>query len=374
VRLGVNAVFLEPQMGGLETYVRRLVPALIGVRPELRISLFVNADGREALAGEPWADGVDLVTHPLLGVRGLRALSEGLLVDTLARRRGCELLHSVAMTGPLRPRIPSVVTVPDVTWLRVPGAVPRSTLRLWRTTVIPAARRARRVIALSEEGRREIAEDFGISPDRIDVVPLGPGRDPVADPTPETELRRRLGLGEGPVVLAVSALLVHKNLPPLVRALRRVREDVPDAVLVVPANPTPLREELTALARELGIEDAVVLPGWLQAEDVDGLYRSASCFAFPSFREGFGLPVLEAMRRGVPVACSGTSAVGEVAGDAALLFDPRDEEAIADSILRLLKDPALAEELTRKGLERAAGFSWHRTAEETLASYDRALT
>ena len=373
MHLGVNAVFLEPQMGGIETYVRRLVPALLDVAPDLRVSVFVNDLGRAALAGEVWATDVELVTHPLLGVRGTRALSEALLLDALARRRGCELLHSVAMTGPLRPTVPSVVTVGDVTWLRVPGAVPRSTARLWKALAIPAARRARRVIAYSEVARKEVAEDFRIATDRIDVVPLGPGRDPVADPTPEAELRRRLGLGEGPIVLAVSALLAHKNLPPLVRALARVRESVPDAVLVVPANPTPLREELTALAHSLGIGPAVVFPGWLSAQDVDGLYRSATCFAFPSFREGFGLPVLEAMRRGVPVTCSKTSAVGEVAGRAALLFDPHDAEEIAAAVGRLLTDRALAEELAAKGRRRAARFSWRRAAEETLASYERAL-
>jgi glycosyltransferase involved in cell wall biosynthesis len=229
------------------------------------------------------------------------------------------------------------------------------------------------VIAYSEVARREVAEDFRIEPDRIDVVPLGPGRDPVADPTPEADLRLRLRLGEGPIVLAVSALLAHKNLPPLVRALRRVREDVPDTVLVVPANPTPLREELSALAQGLGVGSAVVFPGWLSAPDVDGLYRSASCFAFPSFREGFGLPVLEAMRRGVPVACSKTSAVGEVAGRAALLFDPHDSDEIAAAIGRLLTDRPLAEELAAKGRRRAARFSWRRAAAGTLASYERAL-
>jgi glycosyltransferase involved in cell wall biosynthesis len=369
----VNAVFLEPQMGGVETYVRRLLPALLEVRPDLRMAIFLNDAGREALAGEQWASEVELVTHPLLGRRGGRALSEAFLVGTLARRRACDLLHSVAMTAPLRPSVPSVVTVPDVTWLRVPGSVPRATARLWKMLAIPAARRARRVIAHSQAARREVAEDFRIDPDRIDVVPHGPGRDPIANPTPGDEVRRRLGLGDGPIVLAVSALLAHKNLPPLVRAMATVRRAVPGAVLVAPANPTGLEDDLTALARGLGIDDAVVFPGWLSAEDLEGLYRTASCFAFPSFREGFGLPVLEAMRRGLPVACSNASAVGEIARGAALLFDPHDEGAIAEAVSRLLQDQALAGELADKGRARAARFSWRRAAEETLASYDRAL-
>ena len=373
MRLGVNAVFLEPQMGGVETYVRRLLPALLEVRPELRVLVFVNAAGRDALAAEPWAPEVELVTHPLLGARGTRALGEALVLDTIARRRGCTLLHSVAMTAPLRPRVPSVVTVPDVTWLHEPSAVPRTTRLLWRTLVFPAARRARRVIVHSAAARREVAVDFGLPLDKIDVIPHGPGRDTPAAPTRAADLRRRLELGDGPVVLAVSALLAHKNLPRLVRAMAAVREAVDDAVLVVPANPTPLRGELEALAESLGMSSAVVFPGWVSAEDLEGLYRAATCFAFPSLREGFGLPVLEAMRRGVPVACSNTPAVAEVAGEAALLFDPYDPAAIADAVLRLLENASLREELAARGRERAALFSWRRAAEQTLACYGRAL-
>jgi glycosyltransferase involved in cell wall biosynthesis len=229
------------------------------------------------------------------------------------------------------------------------------------------------VITNSRSAKAEIAEDFGIPGDRIDVIPYGPGADPVAEPMPAVELRRRLGLGQGPIVLAVSALLAHKNLRPLIEAMAVVRREVPDAVLIVPANPTPLQAELEALASSLGIANAVVFPGWVSAAELEGLYAAAACFAFPSVREGFGLPVLEAMRRGVPVACSNTSAIPEVAGDAALLFDPGSREEIADAILRLLTDPGLADQFAAKGRERAATFSWGRTAEETLAVYERAL-
>ncbi|HET8653192.1 MAG TPA: glycosyltransferase family 1 protein [Gaiellaceae bacterium] len=373
-RLGVNAVFLEPRMGGVETYARRLIPALLEERPGLELTLFVNEAGRRTLGEETWAGSVAFVTHPLLGRRGVRALGEALLVGSLARRRRCELLHSLAMTAPLRPGIPSVVTVPDVTWLRVPGSVPKATRVLWRTLVIPAARRAQRVIAHSHAARREIAEDFGIPPERIDVVAHGPGADPVADPTPEQQLRDRLALGGGPIVLAVSALLAHKNLPPLVEAMANVRRDVPGAVLVIPANRTPLAAELRELAERLGLRDAMVLPGWVSAADLEGLYRAAACFAFPSLREGFGLPVLEAMRRGVPVACSNASAVPEVAGEAAVLFDPRRPDEIAAALLRLLSDRDLAEDLGARGQARARLFSWRRAADETLAAYERALT
>jgi glycosyltransferase involved in cell wall biosynthesis len=370
-RLGINAVFLEPQMGGLETYVRQLLPALLEARPSLEITLFVNEAGRATLAEEMWAASVSFRMHPLLGRRGVRAAGEALLLGAMAKRARCELLHSVAMTAPLRPGLPSVVNIPDVTWLRVPDAVPRTTRLLWRALVVPAARAAERVITLSNSAKQEISEDFGIPSDRIDVVALGPGGRTAVDPTSEAELRERLGLGDGPIVLAVSALLAHKNLPPLVEAMAEVERRIPGAVLVVPANPTPLQGELEALAARVG--STVVIPGWVSAADLEGLYSAADCFAFPSIREGFGLPVLEAMRRGVPVVCSNTSAVPEVAGDAALLFDPTRPEEIADAISRVLRDAELAARLRRRGEDRAAQFSWRRTAEETLASYERAL-
>ena len=371
-RLGVNALFLEPRMGGVETYARRLLGALLEARPGLELVIFVNEAGRRELAAEPWAASATFVTHRLIGRRGVRALGETFLLGPLAYRRRVDVLHSLAMTSPLLPASPSVVTVPDVTWLRVPGAVPPTTKRLWQTLVIPAARRAQRLIAHSRSARAEIAEDFGIEPSRIDVVPHGPGRTTAA-PTAEPELRARLSLGDGPVVLSVSALLAHKNLPPLLDAMAIVRRGVPGASLVVPANRTPLQAQLEAQAHRLQISEAVVFPGWLPSEDLEGLYRLAACFVFPSLREGFGLPVLEAMRRGVPVACSNASAVPEVAGDAALLFDPDRPDEIAAAILAVFLDRALAERLAARGRARAELFSWDRAAEETLAVYERAL-
>jgi glycosyltransferase involved in cell wall biosynthesis len=371
-QLGVNAVFLEPRMGGMETYVRRLYPAILDVRPDLRISIFVNALGRELLGAEPWAEQVELVGHPLLGRRGTRALGEALLLGSLADRRGCEVLHSVALTAPLRLRAASVLTIADMTWLRQAGSVPVTTRLLWRTLVFPAARRADRLIAHSRAARAEIAEDLGLPEERIDVVPHGPGAETGLEPTPEPELRARLGLGSGPIVLAVSALLAHKNVRALVEALPEIRRTVPEATVVVPANPTPLGDELAGRARALGVGEAFVLPGWVGAADLEGLYAAAACFAFPSLREGFGLPVLEAMRRGVPVACSNASAVPEVAGMAALLFDPRRPHELAAAVTRLLSDRGLADELAARGRERASEFTWRRAAEQTLASFERA--
>jgi len=368
--LGFNAVFLQTRMGGIETYVRRLIPALLEVRPSLRISVFVNEAGRELLAAEPWASSVELVSHPLLGRRYTRAVTETTLLGRLASRRHLDVLHSAALTAPLRTRALNVLTIADVTWLRQPDPAEKLTTLLWRTVVPPVARRVDRIIVHSEATRREVVEDLRIPEDRIDVVAHGPGINPSAQPTAERDLRERLQLGGGPVVLAVSALKVHKNVSALVQAMGLVRQSVPDAVVVVPANPTPLQAELERQAVRIGAR--VVFPGWVNGADLEGLYRMASCLAFPSLREGFGLPVLEAMRRGLPVACGRLSALPEVAGDAALYFDPHRPEEIADAVRRLLEDEQLARDLAERGRARARLFTWHRAAGDTLASYDRA--
>jgi glycosyltransferase involved in cell wall biosynthesis len=372
--LGVNALFLEPRMGGIETYVRRLYPAIAEARPDLRISMFVNDSGRELISAEPWASAVELVSHPMLGRRGTRALTESALLGAIADHRGCDVLHSVALTAPWRSRAASVVGIADVTWLKHAGSVPRLTRLLWRTLVVPAARRADRVIAHSESARGEIAETLGISASRIDVVPHGPGGEICADPTPPDELRARLGLEEGPVILAVSAFLAHKNVERLVEAMPIIRTAIPNAVLVLPGSWTPLRDSVATRAQARGIGDAVVFPGWLEAADLEGLYAMATCFVLPSLREGFGLPVLEAMRRGVPVACSSASAVPEVAGDAALLFDPESPAAIAEAVAAICSDSTLAVDLARRGRRRAEAFTWSRAARETLDSFERALS
>ena len=371
--VGVNALFLRPQMGGIETYVRELVPALLETRPDLRLVVFAAGSGRELLATEPWADAVELVDHPFANRRYTRALSEVALVGRLASQRRLDVLHSVALLGPLWTRARSVVTVGDVTWLREPESVEPTTRLLWRTLVPLAVRRAARVITYSEASRREIVEDLPVDADRVDVIPLGPGSFANGASTPAAQLREQFRLGNGPIVLAVSALSTHKNVDTLVEALPSVVEAHPDVVLVVPGNPTRYGARLQALANTLGVGGSLVLPGWVSGAQLEGLFHAAACFAFPSIREGFGLPVLEAMRRGVPVACSNASSIPEVAGEAAIYFDPHRPSDIAQALNRLLADRTFAERLGADGRRRAAMFSWQRAAVETIASYEKAM-
>jgi glycosyltransferase involved in cell wall biosynthesis len=171
------------------------------------------------------------------------------------------------------------------------------------------------------------------------------------------------------VILCVAQKRPYKNLAALIRAL----PSLPGAVLVAPGAPTDHEEQLRALARQLDVAQRVRFLGWVGDSELEGLYELASCFALPSRIEGFGLPLLEAMRRGVPVACADRGALPEVAGDAALLFDPDDQEAVTAALRTLLSDRARAAELVRRGHERVRAFTWERTAQLTLASYERAL-
>jgi glycosyltransferase involved in cell wall biosynthesis len=169
----------------------------------------------------------------------------------------------------------------------------------------------------------------------------------------------------------VSAGRVHKNLPALVEALAQMRDR--DCLLVISGDLGALQPELAELARARGVAHRLRMPGWLQASDHEGLFAAATCFVMPSLMEGFGLPVIEAMQRRVAVACSQTSSVGEIAGDAAELFDPRSPDDIARALDRLIEDPTRREQLIALGTRRAAGFTWEQTARATLGSYRRAI-
>lgn len=374
MRLGVNALFLEPGMGGLETYVREVVPRLAGMEAVSSVDVVCNPRGAQLLRGEPWAGEVQLVEAPVMGRRGLRAVSELTLVGALASRR-FDVLLSPAMTAPLATRAANVVLLADVIWLLFPdlGDGNPVTARLWRALVPAVARRCDRVIALTESAAGELSRFLGVERSRIDVVGLGFDARPAGAVTPENELRGRMAIGDAPVVLNVGAKKVHKNQMRLVEAVATLQSSYPGLQLVLPGAPTAYDEALRRRARELAIPYEVKFPGYVDAADLEGLYRLASCLAFPSLSEGFGLPVLEAMARELPVVCSDASALPEVAGEAAVLVDPNSSSDIARGISAVLADPGLRERLVAAGRERLSRFTWDRCAELTLESLERAI-
>jgi glycosyltransferase involved in cell wall biosynthesis len=378
LRVGLNLVFLVEDSGGAGRYARELIRSLRVVEPDIQLTAFISselpADVREA----DWADGIEFVRFPITvthGPPGNIALTMGAqwgAIPLLARRRRLHVVHGLANIAPLlAPGVATVVTVLDLIWMRFPHTLGRRATIGMKTTTPPSARRATRVIAISEAARADIVNTLSIAPGRVDVTPLGIRIDGAAPATPEAELRRSFELGDAPVLLCVAQKRQHKNIAGLIRALALLEDR--RVALIVPGSPTPHEAELRALAGELGVADRVRFPSWMQNADLEGLYRAARAFVLPSFEEGFGLPILEAMGRGVPVACSNVSSLPEVAGNAAEMFDPRSPDEMARAIARLLADPARREELIARGYERCRTFTWERTARATLETYRRAI-
>jgi glycosyltransferase involved in cell wall biosynthesis len=369
--VGLNLVYLVPgETGGMEVYARELIRAMREFPGAPRLTAFVSREGAEAKLD--WLDGLPVVN---VGVQARRRTEwvrgEQQLLPRLARKAGVDVLHSLASTAPLYGRFRRVTTVHDLIYLVHPEAHFGVLALGMRVVVGQAARRSHRLIAVSKSTATDIEERLRINRERIDVVPNGVLPPPPApDAQAIEEVRRRHGLDGRQVVLAASAKRPHKNLLRLLEAVALL-DDRP--VLVLPGYPTEHEQELRERATALGLDADTRFLGWLGDEGMEALYAVADAFVMPSLYEGFGLPVLEAMIRGVPVACSDRSSLPEVAGDAALLFDPEHVGQIADALRTLLQDGPVAGRLREAGKRRASEFSWQRTARQTVESYQRAV-
>jgi glycosyltransferase involved in cell wall biosynthesis len=374
MHVGLNLIFLVPgETGGMEVAARELIPALVAAAPEgVRFTAFVNREAAGAKDG-PWGELLPAVTVPVNARNRLQWVrGEQLLLPRLAARQGVDLVHSLASTAPACGRFCRVVTVHDLIYARFPEAHAGIRDLGMRLLVPLATRRSDRVIVDSQSTGDDLVELLGTPRERIDVVPLGLGSVRRGEPAGEQVVRERFSLGERRIALSLSAKRPHKNLAALIDALAVIPAER-RPLLVLPGYPTAHEAELRERAAAASLSDDVRFLGWVENELIEGLWSIADVFVYPSLYEGFGLPVLEAMARGVPVACSNASSLPEVAGDAALLFEPRDVSTIAQAIERVLSDPAQAQRLRADGLARARLFSWEGTAQATLEVYRRAL-
>jgi glycosyltransferase involved in cell wall biosynthesis len=371
--IGLNLIFLVPgETGGMETYARELTLALLACAPAgTSFTAFLNREAAADAVG-PWGE-MSTVSVPVNARNRVQwVLGEQALLPGMAARAGVDLVHSLASTAPLRGRFRRVVTVHDLIYAHFPEAHAGIREKGMKLLVPAAARRSDRVIADSQSTRGDLVGLLDIPPERIDVVPLGLGKVQREAPLSEAEVRARFDLGQRRVVLTLSAKRPHKNLAALIGALAGIpAEQRP--LIVIPGYPTSHERDLRERATGAGVAADVRFLPWVSGAEIEGLWLTAEAFVFPSLYEGFGLPVLEAMARGVPVACSSASSLPEVAGTAAVLFDPRDETAIAGALLRILGDATLRKELRDRGLERVRQFTWERTAKLTLQSYARAF-
>ncbi|HIE37998.1 MAG TPA: glycosyltransferase family 1 protein [Anaerolineales bacterium] len=301
-----------------------------------------------------------------------RVVWEQLVQPWALRRTGADLAHGPVFVGPLVAPCPLVVTVHDLSFLRFPHLF-RPANRLYLTLLTRASvRRARRVIAVSTHAAEETTQLLGVSRGKVDVVYHGV--DPKFRPLPPDEVRAfraHKGLPDR-FVLYVGTLEPRKNLVRLIEAFARLRE--PGLRLVLVGGRGWYDQEVFACVERLGLQERVVFPGYVPAEQLPLWYNAATAFAYPSLYEGFGMPVVEAQACGLPVLTSDRSSLPEAAGEGGMPVDPYDVAAIAAGLHRLLTDEALRETLRQRGLAHASHFTWQKTAAETIAVYHRAVS
>lgn len=365
----LNALFLDPAgSGGPETYLRGLAPALRAAHPDARLSIVTTGSGAEALRRDGWDEWAEVLSLPCEeGQRVRRQLAEQVMLPALARRRGANVVHSLASVAPIRvPGLTHVITLHDVTFFRIKTFNAVTTWGM-QQVVSRAARHADGLIAVTAAARDEIVAELGLPPERFSVVHHGATRpDPVA-PAPEADVRARYGLEGRRVVLCVASKRPHKNQELLVRAAPLLDDD---AVVVLAGHPEPYDAQLRALAAQLGVQDRMRFADYVPDADLEALWRIAGVAAFPTRAEGFGMPVLEALARGVPVACTDLPVLREVSGGLARTFGPDDPREAAAAISAALREP---DEVAATGPAWAARFTWEAAAAGTWEAYGRAL-
>jgi glycosyltransferase involved in cell wall biosynthesis len=360
--VGFDATTLRGRLSGVGYYTARLMETLANGAGRGIVDQLVVLSNREV----PVTPG-ERVTIYAEKRFGVRSVWMQFILPSILRQVRPDLVHFTNYLAPVVGRVPYVVSFHDMTLSLVPQY---HTLkkRLLTSSLIPfVARKAQRILAPSESTRRDILQILRVDPARVVVIPYA------AAPSfrPASEGPERLATSYGirsPYLLYVGTLEPRKNLPRVLRAFARIAPSIPDQLVIAGDlgwNYEPVLEE----AGRPELRGRVVLAGYVKEDDLPLLYTHATAFVYPSLYEGFGLPVVEAMACGAPVLTSQTSSLGEIAEGAAILVDPEDEAALADGLRALATDSGLRSDLRRRGLARAATFSWERTGRETAAVY-----
>ncbi len=349
---------------GIHQYIDNLLRHLPAAAPEFDFTVFVGAGQPEMARGR-------LVRSRLPTDRPLvRILWEQCVQPWALWRARPDLLHGLALALPVAYAGPAVVTVYDLSFWQLPEKFPPAQRLYLRASTSYAVRRARRVLAISESGKADLIRRLKVPADHIDVA--YPGVDARFRPRPAAEaaaFRARQGLPER-FILYLGTLEPRKNLGTLVAAFTRVRAAQPDLRLVIAGAKGWLYAELFRQVELLGLQEAVLFPGFVPADDLPLWYNAAAAFAYPSSLEGFGLPVVEALACGRPVVTSNVSSLPEAAGDAALTVAPNDVDALAAALGQAL---AAGPDLGARGPAQAARFTWAATAARTADTYRLAL-
>jgi glycosyltransferase involved in cell wall biosynthesis len=358
MRIAFDTTALQLAGGGVATYTRELLSGL-RLSPDTDVIELAHRHSASGTTIGRIAGGID---------REARYYPYALAAS--ARRSHADLVHSPAAMPVISPRLPLVITVHDAIPWRHPEWFTTANALHQRLLVSRAARRATRVITDSMASKADLVEIVGIDEARIDVIPLGVS--PAFNPSlrDSKRLQERIGRG-GPVVLSVGTPEPRKNLGAVLEAFDRVRREIPEATLLLVGDAGWRTGDLDARLARAG--SSVIRAGRFPLDELARTYASADCFLFPSLREGFGLPPLEAMASGLPVVCSNRPSLPEVVGDAALTAEPDDHDALASAVVSILLDHARAADLRTRGLAQSASFTWSATVEQTIATYRRAL-
>ena len=367
MHLGLDLLFLVPgQSGGRETYVRELLPELRALAPDLRVTTFLNRETAGAGTGfwSEHADRAAVLPRASGRARGAWALGEVAALPRAAAAAGVDVLHSPANFAPLHGSFARVLTLHDLLFRERPELLPAPVRLATEGLVRAAVRRAHRVITVSEASRTAIVRELSVAASRVDVIHNGLGE---TRPGDAQRARARLHAGGRPIILAVATHLAHKNLEGLLRAVAAMAAR--ERPLLVLAGHGTDAGALRELAGSVGAGEDVRLLGAVGAEELEDLYAAAAAVATTTLYEGFGLPVLEALARGVPVVCSDLPVLREVAGDVPVYVDPRDPAAVVAGLRGALAVAAHDYERLAAGRRRAAGFTWRRAAQQTLRAY-----
>ena len=372
MRIAIDAHSVGAQLAGNESYATNLIEALAEIDSINEYTLYVTKRAALDRFSGRWPNfsvARTLPHTPLVRIP--------LTLGAELRRHPVDVLHVQFTAPPLAP-CPVVVSIHDLSFEHLPETFKRRSRMQLRLTVRRSARKAARILTLSESVREDIIATYDIPPERVTTIPLAAPSHfgPVTDQRELQRVRDAYGIGgiDGDYILSVGSIQPRKNLTRLVRAYLRLRAERPGVKLpklVLVGKKGWLYEETVRMIAESGVGNQILVTGYVSETDLPALYSGATCFVYPSYFEGFGLPPLEAMKCGVPVIVGNRTSLPEVVGDAGLLVDPFDEAEIATALARLIDNPDLRDDLRVKGLKRASSFSWHDTARQTLEVYQQ---
>lgn len=374
MRIGIDYTAAVRQGGGIGRYTRNLVRALAAL--DRRNEYVLLAAGGWGAGGSraSWPPNFRLRAIPLSD-RWLNIIWQRLRLPLPVQLVSgpLDVYHSPDFVLPPVGRTPTVLTVHDLSFLRLPQFFVPAFRGYLEAAVTRAVRRADQILADSESTRRDLGELLGVAPERVAV--LYPGVEerfrPVEDPDVLARVRARYGL-PARFVLGVGTLQPRKNFQGLVEAFGRLLaagHDLPGLGLVIAGGQGWLAEDLLALAARHGVGERLVLAGFVADEDLPALYTLASVLAFPSWYEGFGLPILEAMACGTPVVSADNSSLPEVVGDAGLLVDAGSSVELAHALAVVLLDDSRRARLVEAGHRQARRFTWEQAARQLFDVY-----